>query len=127
MRNLLSLDPKIHGLRADSKKARRLTNSQRVFGVIEWTTPDGAGDGRCVGGVRPLVGEYLQCILLSGPGASSSRPMPDGQRQEPDAWNRVVLTVTDLPSCIAALNSGALWQDVPPRAAAIVRGSRGRR
>jgi glyoxylase I family protein len=42
-------------------------------------------------------------ILLSGPGASGSRPMPDGQRQEPGGWNRVVLRVVDLPGCIASL------------------------
>jgi len=42
-------------------------------------------------------------ILLSGPGASGSRQMPDGQRQQPGGWNRVVLKVTDLPGCIAEL------------------------
>jgi glyoxylase I family protein len=42
-------------------------------------------------------------ILLSGPGASGSRQMPDGQQQQPGGWNRIVLTVTDLPACIAAL------------------------
>src|SRR5690348_13165577 len=42
-------------------------------------------------------------ILLSGAGASGSRPMPDGQRQEPGGWNRVVLRVGDLPGCIASL------------------------
>jgi glyoxylase I family protein len=42
-------------------------------------------------------------ILLSGPGASGSRPMPNGQRQEPGGWNRIVLTVSDLPGCIAVL------------------------
>src|SRR5215217_4149079 len=42
-------------------------------------------------------------ILLSGPGASGSRPMPNGQRQEPGGWNRVVLKVKDLPACIAEL------------------------
>ena len=47
-------------------------------------------------------------ILLSGPGASGSRPMPDGQRQEPGGWNRVVLKVTDLPGCIAALEEAGL-------------------
>src|SRR5438552_16944015 len=30
-------------------------------------------------------------ILLSGPQASGSRPMPNGQPQEPGGWNRVVL------------------------------------
>lgn len=47
-------------------------------------------------------------ILLSGPGASGSRAMPDGQRQEPGGWNRVVLRVTDLPSCIATLKDAGV-------------------
>ena len=47
-------------------------------------------------------------VLLSGPGASGSRPMPDGQRQEPGGWNRIVLRVADLPKCIAALKSDGL-------------------
>ena len=42
-------------------------------------------------------------ILLSGPGASGSRPMPGGQQQEPGGWNRVVLRVKDLPGFIEAL------------------------
>ena len=44
-------------------------------------------------------------ILLSGPGASGSRPMPGGQHQEPGGWNRVVLRVSDLPSSIEALKA----------------------
>jgi len=44
-------------------------------------------------------------VLLSGPSASGSRLMPDGRRQEPGGWNRVVLRVTDLPSCIDTLKS----------------------
>jgi glyoxylase I family protein len=47
-------------------------------------------------------------ILLSGPGASGSRPMPDGQRQESGGWNRVVLRVTDLPACISALRGAGV-------------------
>jgi glyoxylase I family protein len=47
-------------------------------------------------------------ILLSGPGASGSRLMPDGRRQEPGGWNRVVLRVTDLPSCIEILNKAGV-------------------
>jgi glyoxylase I family protein len=43
-------------------------------------------------------------ILLSGPGASGSRTMPDGRTQEPGGWNRVVLRVADLPAYIAALD-----------------------
>jgi glyoxylase I family protein len=42
-------------------------------------------------------------ILLSGPQASGSRPMPNGQPQEPGGWNRVVLRVNDLPAFIEVL------------------------
>ena len=47
-------------------------------------------------------------VLLSGPGASGSRPMPNGQRQEPGGWNRVVLRVHDLPMFIEALKNAGL-------------------
>ena len=47
-------------------------------------------------------------ILLSGPGASGSRPLPTGQRQEPGGWNRVVLKVSDLPACIDALKKSGV-------------------
>lgn len=47
-------------------------------------------------------------ILLSGPGASGSRPMPTGQQQEPGGWNRVVLKVTDLLGFIGELKAAGL-------------------
>jgi glyoxylase I family protein len=47
-------------------------------------------------------------ILLSGPQASGSRPMPNGQRQEPGGWNRVVLRVNDLPTFIETLKKAGL-------------------
>lgn len=47
-------------------------------------------------------------IFLSGPGASGSRPLPDGQSQDPGGWNRVVLKVSDLPACIAAFKSAGV-------------------
>jgi glyoxylase I family protein len=47
-------------------------------------------------------------LLLSGPGASGSRPMPGGQNQAPGGWNRIVLRVLDLPGCIAALKSAGV-------------------
>ena len=51
-------------------------------------------------------------LILSGPGASGSRPMPDGRRQEPGGWNRVMLQVSDLPARIEALrNSGARFRN----------------
>lgn len=47
-------------------------------------------------------------LLLSGPQASGSRPMPNGQEQQPGGFNRVVLRVADLPACIAAFKQAGL-------------------
>jgi glyoxylase I family protein len=47
-------------------------------------------------------------MLLSGPGASGSRPMPTGEAQQPGGWNRVVLKVADLPALITALEAAGV-------------------
>jgi len=47
-------------------------------------------------------------LILSGPGASGSRPMPDGGQQGPGGWNRVVLEVKDLPARISELKNQAV-------------------
>jgi glyoxylase I family protein len=47
-------------------------------------------------------------LILSGPGASGSRPMPDGRNQEPGGWNRVVLQVADLPARIQQLQQAGI-------------------
>jgi len=47
-------------------------------------------------------------LILSGPGASGSRPMPDGRQQDPGGWNRVVLQVSDLPARIEVLKKAGL-------------------
>jgi glyoxylase I family protein len=47
-------------------------------------------------------------LILSGPGASGSRPMPDGRQQEPGGWNRVVLQVSDLPVRIEMMKKAGL-------------------
>jgi len=47
-------------------------------------------------------------LILSGPGASGSRPMPDGESQEPGGWNRVILQVSDLDVLIETLKERGL-------------------
>ena len=47
-------------------------------------------------------------LILSGPGASGSRPMPNGRQQEPGGWNRVVLQVSDLPGRMEMLKKAGL-------------------
>lgn len=51
-------------------------------------------------------------IHLSGPGASGSRPLPSGERQNPGGSNRVVLRVSDLPAVIEELRrAGAAFRN----------------
>ncbi len=52
------------------------------------------------------VGDFK--LILSGPGASGSRPMPDGRAQQPGGWNRVLLRVADLPAAIETLEKAGL-------------------
>ncbi len=44
-------------------------------------------------------------LILSGPGASGSRPLPGGKTQEPGGANRIVLRVADLPARIDELKA----------------------
>jgi glyoxylase I family protein len=47
-------------------------------------------------------------LMLSGPGASGSRPMPGGAAQEPGGWNRIVLRVDDLGRTIETLKEAGV-------------------
>jgi len=47
-------------------------------------------------------------LVLSGPGASGSRNIPDGRQQEPGGWNRVMLRVQDLATQIEALKQAGV-------------------
>jgi catechol 2,3-dioxygenase-like lactoylglutathione lyase family enzyme len=47
-------------------------------------------------------------LILSGPGSSGARPMPDGRTQAPGGWNRIVLDVDDLSSVIASLREAGV-------------------
>jgi glyoxylase I family protein len=47
-------------------------------------------------------------LLLSGPEASGSRPMPGGKSQEPGGANRIVLRARDLPKLAESLKKAGL-------------------
>jgi catechol 2,3-dioxygenase-like lactoylglutathione lyase family enzyme len=42
-------------------------------------------------------------LILSGPGTSGARPMPDGRKQSAGGWNRIVIYVDDLEGHIDRL------------------------
>lgn len=47
-------------------------------------------------------------LILSGPGSSGARPMPDGLRQQPGGWNRILVYVNDFEGCIRALKAAGV-------------------
>jgi len=47
-------------------------------------------------------------LWLSGPMSSGARALPDGRKQEPGGWNRIVLEVDDLPSRVEAMKKAGL-------------------
>jgi glyoxylase I family protein len=47
-------------------------------------------------------------LVLSGPGASGSRAMPNGHQQSPGGWNRVMLKVDKLADRVKALKTKGL-------------------
>ncbi|MER9417220.1 VOC family protein [Mesorhizobium sp. M0306] len=47
-------------------------------------------------------------LLLSGPGSSGARAMPDGRQPVPGGWNRILLVVPDLKEEVAHLKSAGL-------------------
>jgi glyoxylase I family protein len=57
------------------------------------------------GAVIAIVSRGPLQLILSGPGSSGARAMPDGRRQEPGGWNRLVLYVPDLEAQIQKLKS----------------------
>ena len=87
----------VHGVRYQSKDVARAADfytSQLGFTLEHQQLPAFASVS---------LGESK--ILLSGPQASGSRPLPDGRQQVPGGWNRVVLRVNDLKTFIDRLKA----------------------
>ena len=47
-------------------------------------------------------------LLLSGPGSSGRRPMPDGRQTTPGGWNRIQIPVTNLAKEVERLRKVGL-------------------
>jgi glyoxylase I family protein len=60
------------------------------------------------GPVIAIVSRGELHLLLSGTDSSGARPMPDGRRQEPGGWNRIVLYVDSIDATIAALKGAGV-------------------
>ena len=47
-------------------------------------------------------------LIVSGPQASASRPMPDGSQPSPGGWNRIVISVDDIESVVSQLKQNGV-------------------
>jgi glyoxylase I family protein len=47
-------------------------------------------------------------LLMSGPGSSGARPMPDGRKQAAGGWNRILVYVEDLEARIKSLKDAGV-------------------
>ena len=90
----------LHGVRyqsADVKRAAEFYTTHLGFTLEHSHLPEFATVS--LGGFK---------LLLSGPGASGSRPMPDGEHQEAGGWNRIVLRVTDIDGELGRLTQAGV-------------------
>ena len=78
----------------------QVANLERAF--VFYTQSLGFREVARTGPVWTIARGQLH-ILLSGPGSSGQRPMPDGTQQAPGGWNRIVLYVDNLDDSIARL------------------------
>jgi len=47
-------------------------------------------------------------LILSGPGTSGARPMPDGRKQQPGGWNRILVYVENLEERMRSLKAAGV-------------------
>ncbi len=47
-------------------------------------------------------------LILGGPGSSGSRPLPDGRKQEPGGWNRILIYVDELAPVVERLRNAGV-------------------
>lgn len=63
---------------------------------------------RRAGDVFAEVASGALHLLLSGPGSSGSRPLPDGRQQTPGGYNRILLYVDSLAARLSELQQAGV-------------------
>ena len=91
---------KVHGIRYQSRDLNR--------SVAFYTGELGFQLTHQQGGAFASVVSNGTSLLLSGPGSSGARALPDGQQQEPGGWNRLVLAVSDLAAVVSSMKARGL-------------------
>lgn len=90
----------VHGLRYQTRDVNRAV----AFYVGELSFELRHQQGEAFASVR--CGDLD--VLLSGPGSSGARPLPNGEAQTPGGFNRLVLAVRDLPAVVDAMKARGL-------------------
>jgi glyoxylase I family protein len=109
---------------ANSSGPRDIAESVIGFHGVRYIVPDVQAAARFYTGLLGFTPGHQQLpafaavslgpltILLSGPEASGSRPLPGGARQSAGGSNRIVLRVKELPTLIERLrDAGATFRN----------------
>lgn len=78
----------------DVERARAFYTEHLGFRVVQQPAP-----------ILAILARGELHLILSGPGSSGSRPLPDGRKQEPGGSNRIVLYVASLDATIQSLEA----------------------
>src|SRR5512138_971054 len=68
--------------------------------IAFYTQHLGFAPGEQVGKAFASVSLGKLRLILSGPGSSGARPLPDGEKQKPGGWNRILIYDDDLDAHI---------------------------
>lgn len=60
------------------------------------------------GPAMAIVSHETTTLWLAGPQSSAAKPMPDGSKPVAGGWNRMVLTVDDLPTLVNKMKKSGI-------------------
>jgi catechol 2,3-dioxygenase-like lactoylglutathione lyase family enzyme len=107
----LAVESAAHGGASESRAIQRTAVRYQVADVQRsvafYTRQLGFTVSLQNGPIAAVTGGGLM-LILSGPGASGTRPMPDGRNQMPGGWNRIIVYVDDLKGDIARLTKAGV-------------------
>ena len=94
--------------KAEPQVSVRYQVADTTRSIAFYTKHLGFEPGMKVGTAFAAVSRGNLRLILSGPGSSGSRPLPDGRRQVPGGWNRILIDVEDLPARVRQLEKAGV-------------------
>ncbi len=100
--------PPVPGVPADAQVTVRYQVADIERAIAFYTEHLGFRLAQKAGTAFAAVSRGALRLILGGPGSSGSRLMPDGRRQEPGGWNRIVIFVDDIARSADSLRAAGV-------------------